>query len=138
MFTDNLQCSKPLLKEARDKGLPRSQTTHIYTATTRQRRSLLLGIFPLAALNNNEKDQADHVYGKPLKVFHATHKFQKLQETDLNSLHQQESESIADLHTILTVLPVKCKYSQDCMNTRKVDLFIHAIKNLAIRSWARE
>ena len=52
--------------------------------------------------------------------------------------HQQENESIADLHTRITLLLEKCNYNQYCMNTCKVQLFVHEIKFFIVCSLGRE
>ena len=56
----------------------------------------------------------------------------------LGNFYQQENESIADLHTVLTVLLEKCNYNQSCMNTHKAGLFMHAVTYFAVCSWPRK
>ena len=47
-------------------------------------------------------------------------------------------KSIADPYIRRTVLLEKCNYNQCCMNTFKVDLFIHAVEYFCVHSWASE
>ena len=54
-------------------------------------------------------------------------KHMQLRKQTLVNFHEQENESIADLHTRFTLLLEKCNYNQCYMNSHKVDLVIHAV-----------
>ena len=88
--------------------------------------------------HTNENEQSDHVWEAYQGPFRQTTSFKSHRKQTSNNFHQQEHESTAHLHTILTVLLDKCNYNHCCMSIRKIDLFIHAVKYFAIRFWAWE
>ena len=94
--------------------------------------------FPLDAPSNNEKEQPDCIWEAFEDSFKQTTTFMSYREQNLYNLLQQENESIVDLLTRLSALLEKCNYNQCCMNTCKVHLFIHRVKYIPIRTWARE
>ena len=50
------------------KSIPGLTTIHVYTKTTREKRSLLLGVLNPSHANNNEMEQPDHVW-KAFKAY---------------------------------------------------------------------